>query len=303
MVYTVTFSPCLDYAVTTEKLHLGHTNRSSKEEYTVGGKGINESVIFTKLGVENCALGFTAGFVGEYIENVLDALNIRKDFIRLDKGISRINVKIKSERETEINAKGPDIDDKSIETFMKKTDDFRDGDCLILAGSVPQSVSQTIYADILERIKDRNIVVVVDATDKLLENVLKYRPFLIKPNKDELAGFFGIQYMNDEKIKWCANELQKEGARNVLVSMGGDGAVLFTEKGNVINCGSCKGTLVNSVGSGDAMIAGFMSGYMKTGDYEYSLKLGTAAGGATAFTEWLPSKEDIMEKLGQLLTK
>lgn len=299
MVYTVTFNPAIDYVVHTGKMKLGATNRSEREEMYFGGKGINVSIVLKELGIDSKALGFTAGFTGEAIEKGLADMGIETDFVRLEKGNSRINVKIKSAEETELNGQGPDIDDKAIAALFEKLDSLADGDTLILAGSIPSSLPSDIYERILEKLSEKNIRVVVDATKDLLLNVLKYRPFLIKPNNHELGEMFGIELDSDEDIEKYARKLQDMGAVNVLISMAGDGAMLIDEFGKKHRCGVCKGTVNNSVGAGDSMVAGFTAGSLKK-DYEYALKLGTAAGGATAFSDGLATKEKITELLGTL---
>lgn len=299
MVCTVTFNPAIDYVVHTEKMKLGATNRSEREEMYFGGKGINVSVVLRELGIESKALGFTAGFTGEAIENGLNDMGIDTDFVRLEKGNSRINVKIKSDEETELNGQGPDIDDKAVESLFEKLDALSDGDTLILAGSIPSSLPSDIYEKILERLSRKKIRTVVDATKDLLLNVLKYKPFLIKPNNHELAEMFGVELDTDEDIEKYARKLRDMGAVNVLISMAGDGAMLIDETGKTHRCGVCKGRVKNSVGAGDSMVAGFIAG-IQNGDYEYALNLGTAAGGATAFSDGLAVKQKITELLETL---
>ena len=299
MGYTVTFNPAIDYVVHTGEMKLGATNRSEKEEMYFGGKGINVSIVLRELGIDSKALGFTAGFTGEAIENGLSEMGIDADFVRLKKGNSRINVKIKSTEETELNGQGPDIDEAAINALFEKLGKLSDGDTLILAGSIPSSLPSDIYEKILERLSGRNIKVVVDATKDLLLNVLKYKPFLVKPNNHELGEMFGVELKTDDDIEKYARKLQEMGAVNVLISMAGDGAMLIDEYGKMHRCGVCKGTVRNSVGAGDSMVAGFTAGSLK-GDYEYALKLGTAAGGATAFSDGLAEKAKIDELLKTL---
>lgn len=299
MVYTVTFNPAIDYIVHTAEMKLGATNRSDREEMYFGGKGINVSIVLRELGIDSKALGFTAGFTGEAIEKGLADVGIDTDFVRLERGNSRINVKIKSAEETELNGQGPDIDDKAISALFEKLDKLSDGDTLILAGSIPSSLPSDIYQRILERLSGKKIKVVVDATKDLLLNVLKYKPFLVKPNNHELGEMFGVTLKTDEEIEKYARKLQDMGAVNVLISMAGDGAMLIDEYGKMHRCGVCKGTVKNSVGAGDSMVAGFIAGSLQ-GDYEYALKLGTAAGGATAFSDGLATKEKITELLETL---
>ena len=299
MVYTVTFNPAIDYVVHTDEMKLGATNRSQREEMYFGGKGINVSIVLRELGILSKALGFTAGFTGEAIEKGLAHMGIDTDFVRLDNGNSRINVKIKAAEETELNGQGPDIDEKAITALFEKLDALTDGDILILAGSIPSSLPSDIYQKILERLSGRNIKAVVDATKDLLLNVLKYKPFLVKPNNHELGEMFGVELKTDADIEKYARRLQDMGAVNVLISMAGDGAMLIDEYGKMHRCGVCKGKVKNSVGAGDSMVAGFTAGSMN-GDYEYALKLGTAAGGATAFSDGLAEKETIEELLKTL---
>lgn len=299
MVYTVTFNPAIDYVVHMDALNKGEVNRTTAEEMYFGGKGINVSAVLKELGVPSRALGFTAGFTGEAIEKGVAAMGIETDFVRLPKGNSRINVKIKSAEESEINAQGPDIDDASLERLFEKTDALKDGDTLVLAGSIPNSLPRDIYERILARAADRDIKTAVDATGKLLLNVLKYKPFVVKPNNFELGEMFGVTLTSTNDIIEYAGRLQEMGAKNVLVSMAGDGAVLLDENGKTHICGVCRGTVKNSVGAGDSMLAGFIAGSAE-GDYEYALKLGTAAGGATAFSEGLTSAGLIAELMKQL---
>lgn len=300
MVYTVTFNPAVDYIVHTKQLTPGATNRSDSEEIYFGGKGINVSIVLSELGMKSKALGFVAGFTGEAIEKGVAEKGIDADFVHLTEGFSRINVKIKSGEETELNGQGPKIPDEAVEKLFTKLDELKDGDTLVLAGSIPSSLPSDIYERILARLDGRNIRTVVDATKDLLVKVLKYKPFLIKPNNFELGEIFGVELRNTDEIIEYAGKLREMGARNVLISMAGDGAVLLDETGKTHVCGVCRGTVKNSVGAGDSMVAGFIAGCEKVG-YEYALKLGTAAGGATAFSEGLATKEKINELLTQLV--
>lgn len=300
MVYTVTFNPAIDYVVRMDKVLLGSTNRSDSEEIYFGGKGINVSIVLKELGVESKALGFTAGFTGEAIEKGLIEKGINSDFVRLEKGNSRINIKIKADEETEINGQGPDISTAEIDKLFEKLDGIKDGDCLVLAGSIPASLPANIYEKILGKIADKKVKIVVDATKELLLNVLKYKPFLIKPNNFELGEMFNIEIKSEEEIVEYAKKLQEMGAINVLVSRAGDGAILIDETGKVHKCGVCKGVVKNSVGAGDSMVAGFVAGSMK-GDYEYALKLGTVAGGATAFSDGLATYAEIQDLIGKFI--
>lgn len=299
MVYTVTFNPAVDYIVHTKELRAGATNRSDSEEIYFGGKGINVSIVLSELGVKSKALGFVAGFTGAAIERGVSEKGIDADFVHLSGGFSRINVKIKSDEETELNGQGPKIPDEAVQQLFAKLDELQDGDTLVLAGSIPSSLPSDIYERILARLSGRKIRAVVDATKDLLVKVLKYQPFLIKPNNIELGEIFGVELHTTDEIVKYAEKLHEMGARNVLVSMAGDGAVLLDETGKTHVCGVCRGTVKNSVGAGDSMVAGFIAGCEKAG-YEYALKLGTAAGGATAFSEGLATKEKINELLAQL---
>ncbi|MBR5684396.1 MAG: 1-phosphofructokinase [Ruminococcus sp.] len=299
MIYTVTFNPAIDYVVRADGIKLGSVNRTASEEIYFGGKGINVSAVLAELGVKSKALGFTAGFTGEAIENGVMDMGIEADFVRLPEGNSRINVKLRAAEETEINGQGPHISDEALAELFAKLDNIRGGDTLILAGSIPNSLPSDIYERILERLSGRDIRFVADATGKLLLNVLKYRPFLIKPNNFELGELFGAGIQNDGDIIKYASELQKAGARNVLVSMAEKGALLLDETGDIHRCGVCRGELKNSVGAGDSMLAGFIAG-IDSGDYDYALRLGTACGGATAFSDGLAAKSLIDELMKQL---
>lgn len=292
MIYTVTFNPAIDYIVRMDKpLDPGMTNRSVSEDCFFGGKGINVSTILKNLGIENTALGFAAGFTGEAIVRDVKRKGILADFIMLNEGISRINVKIKSEQETEINAQGPAISEAAYNELLTKLDALKEGDMLILAGSIPSTLPSNVYEIILDRLQDKGVIFVVDATKDLLMNVLKYHPFLIKPNNHELGEMFGTVLKTDDEIEAHAKKLQEMGARNVLISMAGDGAMLITEDGQRFRVGVPKGTVKNSVGAGDSMVAGFVAGYMKTKDYQVALNMGTAAGSATAFSDDLATGE------------
>lgn len=298
MVYTVTFNPAIDYYVQIEELKTGSINRCKSEKMFFGGKGINVSVVLAELGIRSKALGFVAGFTGRAVRDGVSSMGIETDFVELADGCSRINVKIKSGAETEINGQGPGIPAEAIERLYEKLDVLQDGDTLVLAGSIPDTLPGDIYEKILARLSRRNIRAVVDATGDLLLNVLKYRPFLVKPNDHELGELFGVAIKTDDEIISCAKKLREQGALNVLVSMAGDGAILIDEHDEVHRCGVCRGTVRNSVGAGDSMVAGFIAGVEK--GYDYALKLGTAAGGATAFSEELAKRNEIFELLKQL---
>ena len=299
MVYTVTFNPAVDYVVHADEMTVGSVNRTKSEEIYFGGKGINVSMVLSELGIKSRALGFVAGFTGAAIENGVAQKGIETDFVHLENGFSRINVKIKSNDETELNGQGPVIDEKSLNELFSKLDKIEDGDTIVLAGSIPSSMPADVYERILERLSGKKIKAVVDATKDLLMNVLKYKPFLIKPNNHELGEMFGVTLKTNEEIAEYAGKLKDMGAQNVLVSMAGDGALLLDENGKTHICGVCKGKVKNSVGAGDSMVAGFIAGSGQ-GDYEYALKLGTAAGGATAFSDGLAVNEEIFKLLEQL---
>ena len=299
MVYTVTFNPAIDYVVHTKEMQVGQVNRSESEEIYFGGKGINVSFVLHELGIPSKALGFVAGFTGAALENGVQASGIETDFVHLKNGFSRINVKIKSEEETDLNGQGPVIDEAALQELFEKLKQLKDGDTLVLAGSIPNTLPADIYERILESLSDRAIRTVVDATKDLLLNVLKYKPFLVKPNNYELGEMFGVTLDTTEEIATYAAKLKEMGAQNVLVSMAGDGALLLDEHGKTHVCGVCKGTVKNSVGAGDSMVAGFLAGSID-GDYAYALKLGTATGGATAFSDGLAKREEIDRLLQQL---
>lgn len=300
MIYTVTFNPALDYVIRMESLKLGTVNRSSAEAVYYGGKGINVSAVLKNIGVDSVALGFVAGFTGKEIEEGVKNMGVATDFIKLPEGMSRINVKIKAEQETEINGQGPAISMEKVEKLFEKLDRLEKGDCLVLAGTIPASLPSDIYEQIMDRLKDKEIRIVVDATKDLLLNVLKYHPFLIKPNNHELGEMFGVVLKTDEEIVEYAKKLQERGARNVLISMAGDGAILLTETKEVYKMGVPKGTVVNSVGAGDSMVAGFVASYFKEHDYLKALKFGTATGSATAFSEGLATMDKVEELLKTL---
>ena len=297
MVYTVTFNPSLDYIVSVNDFQLGMTNRTCAEQMLPGGKGINVSTVLYNLGIETKALGFSAGFTGKEIERRMAEIGFTHDFISLPEGCSRINIKLKDFDGTEINGMGPDISPENVESLMQKLDTLTSEDYLVLAGSIPGSMPKMIYRDIMARLASKGVQFVVDATGELLMNVLEYHPFLIKPNNHELGEIFGKVLESEADIVEYAKKLQEMGAVNVLISMAGDGAILVTEDGTVSSKKPPKGTVVNSVGAGDSMVAGFLAGWLNTGDYEKALELGTAAGSATAFVSWLATREEITEKL------
>ncbi len=299
MIYTVTFNPSLDYIVTVKDFKTGVVNRTTEEIIFPGGKGINVSMVLKNLGYESTALGFMAGFTGEAICNLLDKKGITTDFITVEKGVSRINVKLRSNEESEINGQGPEILDTDIQKLYSKLDTLGDGDTLVLAGSIPDVMPQSIYMDIMKHLEGKNIRIVVDATKDLLVNVLAYKPFLIKPNNHELGEIFGVEISDKDDVVMYARKLQEKGARNVLVSMAGDGAVLVTEDGQEFRAEAPKGKVVNSVGAGDSMVAGFIAGYLSTKEYIEAFKLGVCTGSASAFSEELATKAEVEELLKQ----
>ncbi len=300
MIYTVTFNPSLDYIVGVDNFRLGATNRTSYEQMLAGGKGINVSYVLKNLGFESTALGFLAGFVGEELKRRIVADGINADFLMLEDGISRINVKFKSIDGTEINGMGPDIAADKVEALRDKINSLKAGDILILAGSIPQSMPDTIYMDIMADLQGRGVDIVVDATRDLLMNVLSYKPFLIKPNNHELGEIFGVELSTREEVVPYAKKLQEKGARNVLVSMAGEGAVLIDENGCEHMSDAPKGKVVNAVGAGDSMVAGFVAGYLEKKNYEYAFHKGLAAGSASAFSEQLATKAEVEALLDKI---
>ena len=295
MIYTVTFNPSLDYIVSVNDFQLGLTNRTDSELILPGGKGINVSTILMNLGIDSTAFGFAAGFTGEEIIREVEAMGIRSDFIKIDSGISRINLKLKNIDGTEINGSGPEISEEKIEELLRKLDILGEGDILVLAGSIPASMPADMYSTIMERLQHKNVTFIVDATKDLLINVLKYKPFLIKPNNHELGELFDVKLTTREEVIPYGKKLQKQGARNVLISMAGEGAVLVAEDGSVYEAPAPKGTLVNSVGAGDSMVAGFTAGWIEKKDYRHAFYMGVSAGSASAFSEYLATKEEIMD--------
>ena len=295
MIYTVTFSPAIDYVVYMDDLKQGETNRTKNETYYFVGKGINVSTVLGKLGIENTALGFVSGFTGKALEDGLKEAGLRTDFVHLEKGITRINIKIKTSEETEINAQGAEITTEKLEELLNKLDLLEKGDTLVISGNIPNTLPKNIYEIMMKRLAGREIRVVVDATGELLKNVLKYRPFFIKPNKAELEELIGSRISTEEDLQNGAKKLQELGACNVLVSIGGEGAYLLCENGDSYRMGAINEQAKNTVGSGDSLVAGFLAGYLKTGAYDYALRLGVAAGSATACSEGLADKEKILE--------
>ena len=303
MIYTVTFNPSLDYIVSVDDFKLGLTNRTSSELMLPGGKGINVSIVLKNLGIQSTALGFMAGFTGKEIARRLEEEGVASDFIQIEEGISRINLKLKSIDGTEINGSGPDIPQEKLNELFEKLDHLQENDILALAGSIPSSLPSDIYEQIMKKLDQQGIKIIVDATNDLLKKVLPYHPFLIKPNHRELEELFNVKIENQEDLIFYARKLQEQGAINVLVSLGKDGAILVSEDDHVYYCAGAKGKLLNSVGSGDSMVAGFIAGYLKEKKYDEALKLGSACGGATAFSEDLAEASMIQEVYKQLKVK
>lgn len=297
MIYTVTFNPSLDYIVTVEHFTCGVVNRTKEEIIYPGGKGINVSMVLKNLGYENTALGFLAGFTGDKLQKLLEEKGIATDFIRVEKGMSRINVKLRSEEETEINGQGPAIEASDIAKLYGKLDRLEDGDILVLAGSIPDVMPGSMYMDIMKHLEGKHLKIVVDATKDLLVNVLKYHPFLIKPNNHELGEIFGVTIEDKDAVVAYAKKLQEMGAGNVLVSMAGEGAVLVTEEGTVFKAEAPQGKVRNSVGAGDSMVAGFLAGYLENHNYADAFRMGVCTGSASAFSEELATKAEVLALL------
>lgn len=300
MIYTVTFNPSLDYIVAVDDFKLGLTNRTNSELLLPGGKGINVSTVLMNLGIESTALGFTAGFTGEEVVRRLERMGVKNGFIPIDEGFTRINLKLKTIDGTEINGMGPEISEEKVQMLMDRLNTLGEGDVLFLSGSIPASMPDDAYQKIMEMLDGRGVRIAVDATKDLLMNVLPYHPFLIKPNNHELGEIFGVELKTRESVVPYAKKLQEKGAQNVLVSMAGEGAVLISVDGDVYDAPAPKGTLVNGVGAGDSMVAGFMAGYMEKQDYRYAFHMGVAAGSASAFSENLATKPEIEAVYRQL---
>lgn len=294
MIYTVTFNPSLDYIVRMDSFATSEINRVNYEQVLAGGKGINVSIVLKNLGQNNTALGFLAGFTGEEIKRQLHEFGVTNDFVQLNQGFSRINVKAKAENETEINGQGPDIDEAKREELFTKLDQLQADDTLVLAGSIPKTLPDDIYQQIMARLNGKGIRIIVDAEKKLLLNVLQYHPFLIKPNNHELGDMFGVTLTTDAEIIEYAKKLQAKGAQNVLISMAGDGAILLTTDGTTYKCPAPKGKLVNSVGAGDSMVAGFITGFNESaGDFKTAFHMGVATGSASAFSDNLATRPEV----------
>lgn len=300
MIYTVTFNPSLDYIVSVENFRLGLTNRTDSELLLPGGKGINVSIVLMNLGIPSTALGFVAGFTGDEVVRRLTEMGVESGFIGIEEGFTRINLKLQSIDGTEINGQGPKISGEKVQMLMEQLGRLEEDDVLFLSGSIPASMPDDAYQKIMERLDNRNVRIVVDATKDLLLNVLPYRPFLIKPNNHELGEIFDVELTARSEVIPYARKLQDRGAQNVLVSMAGEGAVLVAADGNIYEAPAPKGVLINGVGAGDSMVAGFMAGYMEKEDYEYAFHMGLAAGSASAFSEYLATKEEILKVYDQV---
>lgn len=301
MIYTVTFNPSLDYIVKLDTFKTGEVNRTQTELLYCGGKGINVSIVLKNLGFNSKALGFIAGFTGKEIEKRLNDLGCESDFIELVNGLSRINVKVKAEEESEINGQGPLIDKAALDALFAQLNTLVAGDILVLAGSIPNTLPSDIYEKIMAHLMDKDIHIIVDATCSLLLNVLKYKPFLIKPNNHELGEMFGVTLKSDDEIITYAKKLQDLGAQNVLISMAGAGAILLTSNKDVYKSQAPKGTVINSVGAGDSMVAGFLAGYLESGNLQKAFKMGVATGSASAFSEELATKVEVEKLFNTLL--
>ncbi len=295
MIYTVTFNPSLDYIASCDNFTLGETNRTTKEIIYPGGKGINVSIVLRNLGLDTTALGFLAGFTGDEIKRLILKEGIKNEMIEVNNGFSRINIKLRSKQESELNGMGPTIDEESIKKLYQKLDNLNSDDILVLAGSIPSSMPSNIYSNIMDYLKEKKLKIVVDATKDLLLNVIPYRPFLIKPNKHELGELFNVELNSKEEVVPYARKLQELGARNVLVSLAGEGALLVSEDKKVYSSKAPKGKVLNSVGAGDSMVAGFLYGYLTYKDYNEAFKYGIATGSASAFSEELAKLNEVKE--------
>ena len=300
MIYTITFNPALDYISQVDNFEIGKINRTKTEKILPGGKGLNVSIVLKNLGLESTALGFIGGFTGEELQRRIEAQGIKTDFIKVEQGITRINVKISSNQETALNGNGPDISEENIQTLLEKIENIKKEDIVILAGNVPKGINNNIYEIICVNLERNGVTFIVDATKELLINILKYRPFLIKPNKEELEETFKVKIRTKEDIITYAQKMQLMGAQNVLVSLGGDGAILVTEDNQVLQSNAPKGKVLNTVGAGDSMVAGFLAGYIGSKDYEFSLKMGIATGSASSFSMDLATMKDVEKLLEQI---
>ena len=300
MIYTITFNPALDYISQVENFEIGKINRTQTEKILPGGKGLNVSTVLRNLGIKSTALGFIAGFTGEELKRDIEQRGIKTDFINVEKGLTRINVKISSKEETALNGNGPEITDEDIEQLFEKINNIKNEDTVILAGNIPKCINNNIYEIICKKLEQNKVRFIVDATKELLMNVLKYKPFLIKPNKEELEETFKEKIETKEEIIEHAKKLQKMGAQNVLISLGGEGAILVTSENKEYFINAPKGKVLNTVGAGDSMVAGFVAGYEKSGDYEYAFKMGIATGSASAFSMDLATAEQVADLLKEI---
>lgn len=300
MIYTITFNPALDYISQVENFEIGRVNRTKTEKILPGGKGLNVSMVLKNLGIENTALGFIAGFTGDELKKEIEDRGIKSDFIKVKEGITRINVKISSKEETALNGNGPKITEENIQELLKKIKKITKQDMVILSGNIPKGINNDIYEIICKDLNERGITFIVDATQELLINVLKYQPFFIKPNKEELEETFNVKIQTRENIETYAKKLQQMGARNVLISLGGDGAILITSENKVYFSKAPKGEVVNTVGAGDSMVAGFIAGYKQHGSFEQAFKMGIATGSASAFSMNLATAEEVADLLKEI---
>lgn len=291
MIYTLTVNPSLDYIVDIEHFDEGKVNRTKSEILNPGGKGINVSIVLTNLGLENKALGFTAGFTGKQIEDMLCAKNVKSDFIHINKGFSRINVKMRAQEESEINGRGPEITKADLDLLFARLEKLNQDDILVLAGSIPVDLPKTFYSDIMKALSPKGVKFVVDATGDLLKKSLEFKPFMVKPNNHELGEIFGVELKTKEDVAPYAQKFREMGAQNVLVSMAGQGALLAAADGNIYQGPAPQGKLINSVGAGDSMVAGFITGYLQSKSYKDALKMGLCTGSASACSEELATKE------------
>ena len=300
MIYTITFNPALDYISQVENFEIGKINRTKMEKILPGGKGLNVSTVLKNLGIESTALGFIAGFTGEELKRSIEEKGIKTDFIKVEKGITRINVKISSKEETALNGNGPEITEEDINKLLEKIEKIKKEDIVILAGNIPRCINNDIYEIICKTLEKNNVIFVVDATKELLMNVLKYKPFLIKPNKEELEETFKEKIETKEEIIAHAKKLQLMGAQNVLISLGGEGAILVTTEGKEYYSKAPKGKVLNTVGAGDSMVAGFIAGYEQSGDFEQAFKMGIATGSASSFSMNLATAEEVASLLKEI---
>lgn len=300
MIYTITWNPSIDYIVSVKEFRVGEVNRAVSESMFPGGKGLNVSMVLKNMGVDNTALGFIAGFTGKEIERQIKQAGVRSELIHVPCGCSRINLKLKSNQETEINGCGPEIKEKEIKELYQKLGQLKEGDILVLAGNIPNSMPMDSYKKIIKLLAGKGILFVIDAEKELLSQTLEFQPFLVKPNQYELGGLFHVECRTKQEVTAYAQKVREMGARNVLVSMASEGAILLTEEGNIYYMPAPKGEVKNSVGAGDSMIAGFLAGWVEKKDYFYALKKAISAGSATAFSEWLATKEEIEKILGQI---